>query len=586
MAKTPSDASTWRRWGWIPPLAALAVFLPALGHGFLAYDDPLLLTQNRLVQHASWSHALRILSGPLAGDYQPLPHLTYMLEWALVGARPALYHATNVCLHALSAALCVPLLAPVLGSRGALAAGVLFAVHPLAVEPVAWIASRKDVLMLPLLLGAVLAARRGQDRPRWALASLLLAALALLAKSSAVVVPFLVAWDAWWSGRGDALRRRAPLVAGHTLLAIGATALKLFALQRVGAAPALAPEGGAWVQLDLVGLSLGTFVGHAVWPVGLHLRYDPERVTPALHGLAWAAVLVLPWVVWACRQRLPGLVYGAVWFVLALLPAAQLIVFPIWVADRYAYAALPGFAAGVVCLCGLWRGRGLVLLALIAGAWTWLSSAQLHAWRDTEVLWAETLRRDPGNRVAPTGLARARLVRARALPQPERESLRAEATALLEATTRDQPDNPRPYLLLGALALERGHPAAAERFFSGEAGGIRARVSLADVYLRTGRQAEAVAELEAELAEYPYRAEANERLAALRWAEGRVEEARGLLERAVAAEPGRVGAWVMLALAHQAGGDVPAGRAALRRALDLGADRVKLQGDPRLVSLW
>ena len=197
MAEPVSDASGVRRWGWvIPPLAAVLLFLPTLSYGFLAYDDPLLVTGNRLIQSVEARHLLRLFSGPLAGDYQPLPHVTYALEWALVGARPALFHATNVALHALAAGLCLPAFAPWVGRRRALAAGVLLAVHPLAVEPVAWIASRKDVLALPLVLGA-LWAWRGGTRAR--AGSLVLGTLALLAKSSAVVLP--TASRASWRSR-------------------------------------------------------------------------------------------------------------------------------------------------------------------------------------------------------------------------------------------------------------------------------------------------------------------------------------------------------------------------------------------------
>lgn len=571
------------RWVELLPLVAAGVlFARTLGFEFLDYDDPMMVSQNPLVQQPSWEGVWRIVSAPLLGDYQPLYLLTFMVEWQLGGGAAWLFHGTNAALHGVTAVLVGRLLTPAIGARRAVLAAVLFAVHPLAVEPVAWIASRKDVLMLPLLLGSVLCYRRGVAGERlrwgWLAGALALECLAMLSKSAAVVLPALVLWDRVLVNPSGRLRL-PPRREWPPLLALGAGALlgvwlKLYALAHVGAAASLPPEGIAG-RIEAVVLSLGAFLEHLLWPVALHLAYDPGELNGLERAVAWAAVALGPLALALVASKRRDLVYCAGWWVIALLPSAQLLTYQIWVADRYAYAALAG-GAGLVVAAVL-GGKGgatnrRVALAVVVGAACFLSGRQLQRWRDSQTLWTTTVARHPRNRVAVPNLARILAQRGRA----------NEARALLERARRDQPDNYRLGWQLGSILLAAGETAAAEAVLREEPpNAVFVRVLRAQ-----GRSEEARRALDRALEARP-KAHA---LRALRgaWAleRGQPAEARADLEVAVRSDPTRPRTWVDLAKARARGGDAAGAAEALAWARRVGlAEVVALVEGARLHAL-
>lgn len=553
----------------LPALAALALFWPAAGYEFLDYDDPLLLTANPLVQRPCPANLARLVSAPAFGDYQPLPLLTYALEWSLVGPTPAAFHLTNVALHALSALLVGLLFAPHLGGRRARAAALLFALHPLAVEPVCWVASRKDTLMLPLLLAAALCHRRAASEPgrglAWGGLGLLLGALALLSKTAAVVLPLLLLLErAAARGRLAPLPRELPWLALHAVLAAVAVSLKLLALREVGFAGPEPPPGGWPARAHLVAHTVGAYLAHGLAPVGLHLNYDPQRASPALAWLGALAGLLCGVALLRGPGRRAGVWLGALWAAAGVLPGAQLVLFPFWAADRYAYVALPGLAAALA---------GLLLPAARASApragWAFLgvlalcaalSALQARLWRDSAALWSGTLRRDPDNRVAPLGVARVSLRRG------ELELARRQ----LEEVRARQPDNPRVPVLLAQLALVRGDPAEAERLLRDLSPADRA-LELGSLLLAQGRREEAEQVASEGLRAGQTSPALLHLVGRLALETGRVEEAASGLERAVASEPARAEAWLLLARARALQGDARGARHALRRGEEVGA---------------
>ena len=166
------------RWPWAWPLAvalvAFGVFWPALGGGFLDWDDALNLVDNPAFRGLGWSNLGWMFTTTLAGHWIPLTWISFGLDYRLWGMNPLGYHLTNVLLHAAAAAVfylvALRLLRLAVGGPerrlriGALAAALFFAIHPLRVESVAWITERRDVLsglLFLLAIAAYLAARGG-----------------------------------------------------------------------------------------------------------------------------------------------------------------------------------------------------------------------------------------------------------------------------------------------------------------------------------------------------------------------------------------------------------------------------------------
>ena len=189
--------------------------------GFI-WDDELLLTKLPLMRSSDGLQ--RIWLTREAPDYWPLTYSTFWIGRRIWGAHPGPYHVVNILLHAASAVVLWRVLKR-LKIPGALLAALVFGVHPVTVASVAWISELKNVLSMLLYLLTILAYVRFEDEgnPRWSTAAVLLFAAALLAKTSAVMLPFVLLLLAWWRrgriGRTD-IRRTVPFFAVSLVLGL------------------------------------------------------------------------------------------------------------------------------------------------------------------------------------------------------------------------------------------------------------------------------------------------------------------------------------------------------------------------------
>jgi tetratricopeptide (TPR) repeat protein len=554
--------------------AVTLALLVALAHGgafhaeFIAWDDPQYVTANRQVQAHDPRAWLEILDPRtlVMLEWTPLVTATHRVERHVLGTDPAIYHATNLVLQ-FGCAVAVLALFGALGLPWPLALGAAswFAVHPLQVESVAWVAARKNLLSTLFFLLAAWA-YLGARSPRRQLNAFGLFLLSIASKATAVVLP------AWLAGL-HVLRRDRPVSRwGLALLpffAVGlARGLYSVATQAdtVESAAALGLSG----RLAIMGPVLLRYARQAAWPSDLALLYPWPALgwtEPQVAG-AWAAVcaLIAATVVLGRKDRR---LLEVAWLVpVALFPVLNLLPAPYFQADRYTHLALVG-VAGILALClervvvGHSRLAGALLLGW-ALALVPISRARTEVWLDSKRLWTDALAHDPSFARGHSnlglvllsegqiGTAAHHLQRAVEL-EPEQALWRVNLAAvrvsnseleegrrLLEQAVRENANLPEAYGTLAVIALRENRAeealAYAERAVSFRGGDPLLDVHVPEALAALGRREEALARYEAIAQIYPISQ------VLLGWADlehraGRPERAEALYRRLLRDEP-------------------------------------------------
>lgn len=457
-------------------LLAVVPLLPSLPGKFLDWDDPYYVTHNFRIHQMSWANAADLFrlaprNGPIPnGQYTPLAELTLMAEHRLAGLTPWVYRATNVAIHALNVLLVYVLLRRLRADRAwAWLTAALFAVHPLHVESVAWIAERKDVLCALFYLGAmVLYLRfRETERIRWFAASVASGLLALLSKPMAVTLPAVLVLCDLYLGRPLADQWKRPWLLPFAALSLVFAGITL--RTHTGYGVIRGGEVGNVVQNAMMACwNFFWFAGKTVWPVGLtaYVPVPPAgAATTVLYVLALLGVAALAagLAAYSRRRGLRLLPFGVFFFMAALLPVSRLVPIGIryMVADRFFY--IPGIGVLMLLAYGLvqWVRRPgaarpvrIAAVAALVLAWGGLTFAQSRVWRTSETLWTHVLERVPDATVALNGLALARLDAG----QLERSD------DYLQRSLQADPDFEETWALRARLAYRQGDLGAAERY--------------------------------------------------------------------------------------------------------------------------
>jgi tetratricopeptide (TPR) repeat protein len=409
------------------------IYAPTLGFEFVVYDDDVYVVDNAQVRSGLTPAGIRwaVTSGR-ASNWHPLTWVSHMLDVELYGENPRGHHATNVGLHVLNALLLCGLLVSATRRPGlSLVVAALFALHPINVETVAWVAQRKSLLSTALGLGAswayVAYTRRGG--PSRYLLSATLLALGLMAKPMLVTLPILFLLLDYWPLERVQFRAAEALEAGRSgpqrrspsrlvmekvplLALVAASSVVTFLVQRGGGAVGTTDALGVAPRLATAVVAYARYLRKTVWPHDLAIIYQH----PYLEGgsplepwrIALATVLIAAITVAAVRlYRRRWLAVGWIWYLVALVPVIGLVqVGNQGMADRYAYVPLIGIFVLLVWGAdsllsenvrgpGFRRGlkAGLVLAVLgLASAGTW---RQQQYWRDSEALFARGLEVSP-----------------------------------------------------------------------------------------------------------------------------------------------------------------------------------------------
>jgi tetratricopeptide (TPR) repeat protein len=397
----------------------LAVFAPACGNGFVNYDDEPYVTKNPHVQSGlSWSNSAWAFRSTEAANWHPLTWLSLQLDAQVYHLDPWGFHLTNVLWHTANTVLLFGVLRRMTGAcwRSALVAA-LFAVHPLHVESVAWIAERKDVLstlfgFLAMAAYVRYAARPGPGRYLVVAAAFL---LALLAKPMLVTLPcILLLLDYWPLGRifpksaptgtvpPSSLSHRRALLEKVPLFALAAAScsITLYAQHQGNAVHSLAALP-IRVRVENALMAYVGYIGKMLWPANLAVFYPhPENTIPTWQVVG--AVLLLLGITSAVlllARPYPYLPVGWLWYLGTLVPVIGLVqVGSQALADRYTYIPLIGLFLILAWGLGDWSAAWspvrwlvpsfatLVLLAL--GFWSWV---QVDYWHDSRLLWSHTV---------------------------------------------------------------------------------------------------------------------------------------------------------------------------------------------------
>jgi tetratricopeptide (TPR) repeat protein len=560
---------------------AAAVYANALGHGFVVDDLHQVVDNPRITSFAGlpevFSEGVWDFEGRPSSYYRPGMYLLYMGVFRIAGLSAPAFHAANVVLHAASSVLVVLLASCLIGrgskvhildgapaeghaaretgSRfldGALAAGLLFAVHPIHTEPVNWVAGAADLGAAAFALAAVLLhAGASGERPAGRVLAGAAFLVAMLFKEPAVVLPaVLLVHDLLFRPSREARAWFGRAVPYAVALAIY-LALRINALG--GAAPVVAAEDPgpiAWARSAIA--LFGAYAWKTIAPFALDLwaPFAPPTAIADLRVLGGAAAAaLLAGGAWALRRRAPGVTISIALFAVPLAPALYLRGLNQGIqaafAERYLYLPSAGavIAAAIACEAIASRGAaarriaaGLVAsIVLVFGAQTWIRNP---VWRDGLSLWADAARRHPESAVARQNHGFA-LHHAKRVEEGQRE-------------------------LRAAVALD---PSLVERDLAKGAH-----------YVSAGLWKKAAITLQGVLAMDPRSAEAHFHLGAAYEGLGWTDSAEQAYRSAAAIDPSRPATWNNLGVLLATAGRLPEAAGAFEAALALAP------GDPEILA--
>jgi Flp pilus assembly protein TadD len=585
----------------IAALAGLA-YAPSLNGGFI-WDDSLYLTNCDLIKAPDGLYRFWFTTEPI--DYWPLSNTSLWLEWRLWGMHPTGYRVTNLLLH-----ICVALLIWAVLKRlsmpGAFLAALLFVVHPVNVESVAWIAQRKGLLAMVFLLLSTLSFLRAIEPPsaaednvvdpkvnlrhsvsnRWYWLSLAAFLLAMLSKGSVAFLPVILLGIVWW------LRRRITLpdllaTIPFFVVAVLLTAVNIwFQKQHAGTGIRTADF---YERLAGAGAVPWFYLSKSLLPINLLFVYPMWQIHPGnlLWWLPLCAAVVATVILWWRRNRQQTRALLFVWgiFCVALLPVfgftdVYFMKFSL-VADHYQYHALIAVVALLAAAWTVWRQAthrfvrtlAMPFAVVVVGALTILSFQQSKMYKDVRTVWQTTLEKNPD---CPVALNNLGVILAG--ENNQQEALRDFLHALRINST-----DPEAHNNLGALYFKMGQPSdAIEHYLQA----LKRDANNAETQSNLGAALAAIDQYQQAIAHYKRALELNPKLIDTKlnlgialMHEGSLQEALEQFNQFLRFQPDNIKAYVNLVSIYAQLDRSPEAIAAAQKALEL----AEQQGQTALV---
>jgi tetratricopeptide (TPR) repeat protein len=491
--------------------AVLVAYLPAINGAFL-WDDDAHVTRPEL---QSLVGLWRIWTDVGATQqYYPLLHSAFWIEHALWGDSVIGYHLVNILLHAACAWLVWRILQRLEVPGAAIAAGI-FALHPVQVESVAWIAEQKNTLSTLFYLAAMWTYLRFDNEPQRSYSTYVVAStlflLGLLTKTVVATLPVALLILLWW--RRGTLAWRRDVVPLLPWVAIGVAAGVLTAwIERTQLGAEGAPFTLAFLQrVLLAGRAILFYAGKLLWPADLLFIYPRWQILPSdpWQYLPIVAVLAMIAAAWVLRHRTRAPLAGMLFFIATLGPALGFVnVYPFvfsFVADHFQYVASLGLIALIAAVLARTR-VGAVLLLAILGVLTW---QQCQRYRDPETLYAATLAGNPSCFLCLNNLGMIALQNGRV----------GEAATRFNAAVQIAPESAEAQSNLAGVLVERGAIAEGIDHYQlalrSAPRNVITRTNLGIALVRAGRLSEAATQFQEALRVMPDYAPARHNLAIL-----------------------------------------------------------------------
>jgi tetratricopeptide (TPR) repeat protein len=425
-------------------VAILVVYASVGNYEFLSFDDGVYVTENPLVQRGITREGFKwAFKFNDRGYWQPLTWISHMLDCHLFGLRAGMHHMTNLIIHMANSLLLFWVFYRMTGARWKSAfVAALFALHPINVESVAWVAGRKNLLSTFFWLVTILAYVRYCERTNYIryVAVLIAFMLGLSTKPMLVTLPFvLLLLDYWPLGRfrfkqateggitvNDGSGQRSSHAKGFIwliaekvpfiVLSATMTILSMTSVQVYGIVVS-AQTIPRSLRMTNALVSYAKYLGQFIWPHKLAAFYPfPEMVPAWLIVTALSLLVLVSAVTIRNLKNAPYLIVGWLWYLGTLMPAIGLVQVGLWpaMADRWAYVPLIGIfvmtAWGIPGIFSRFRFKKIILTGIsvvVIGAATVVSAIQVKYWNNSIALFEHTIRTTEKNAMAHANLALA-----------------------------------------------------------------------------------------------------------------------------------------------------------------------------------
>lgn len=563
-------------------LVTFAVYGLSLGNHFVAWDDDYLILSNPIIKSISWENTVNAFTSFDPELYDPLIFLVYQFNYMIGGLNGFMFHFTNLVLHTFNALGVCVVLGMLTGRRwGAIAGGLIFAVHPLNTEAVSWAAALKDVLSTFFFLLSIIAyLHYRKTKSHHALLyvlSLVAFLLGLLSKAMVLTLPIvLLLLDTLehrkWTIR--MFREKIP----YFLLSIIFGLVALWGKSNSASSSTLAEK------LLMAAKSTAFYLEKLVWPTGLSVLYPYSgsiTITSPDFFIPVFLVLFIIGLIIFCWQRMRVISVGLLFYGLTLIPTffnfAKGGYFYV-ASDRYAYIPQIGllliflFLVDKYILGSTLRHRREYVFAgstLIILVFSFLTMNQSFTWKNTETLFLQTLKHYPHAQAARINLGYV-----------YRESkMMDKAMEQFNAVLAQEPDNAIAYANIGLLYERQGKTdEAIESYKKGMEANPRERdsfISLGMLYERQGKLDEAFELYKTVLAMNAYYAPVYNNLGSVYVQKNDLLQAKSAYEKAITINPYYADAYFNLAYIHVKEGNLTEAALKYEKTLEIEGEKVE-----------